>query len=190
MGEEDDAAPAYAVDGAVTDMLDAATQTEFIAYSKYKVDPKLSDEAGTALVNGYIDMRSGGRGGSTITATPRQLESLIRLAEAHARGHLREKVEVEDVDEAIRLVQERVKSAAFDPATGRINMDLFAMGASKAEQANTVAFAAAVEDALREVRTADLLAKLRASSDTKIAPSELRDALRELETREKLLMTS
>lgn len=193
--DEDDVAPAYAVDGATTDMLDAATLTEFIAYAKSKVDPKLSDGAGTALVNGYIDMRSGGRGGSTITATPRQLESLIRLAEAHARMHLREEVEVEDVDEAMRLVQEAMKSAAFDPATGKINMDLFAMGASKTEQINTAALASAVEEALRnfgdaEIRTADLLSKLRASSDAKIGPSELRDALRELETQEKVVMTS
>jgi DNA replication licensing factor MCM4 len=191
---DDDRAPEYATDGAVTEMLDAATLTEFIAYAKSKVDPRLSDAAGAALVNGYIDMRSGGRGGSTITATPRQLESLIRLAEAHARMHLREEVEVKDVDEAMRLVQEAMKSAAFDPATGKINMDLFAMGANKSDRINTAALASAVEETLRglgdvEVRTADLLTKLRATSDAIISPSELRDALRELEAQEKLVVT-
>jgi DNA replication licensing factor MCM4 len=193
----DAAAPAYAVDGAVTDMLDAATLTEYIAYAKGKVDPRLSNDAADALVNGYIDMRSGGRGGSTITATPRQLESLIRLAEAHARMSLKAEVESEDVEEAMRLVREAIHSAAFDPATGKINMDLFAMGANRADAVNTAALVAAVEEALgnlahggAEVRTGDLLAMLRGGSDASISPSELREALRELETQEKIVITS
>ena len=40
-----------------------------------------------------------------ITATPRQLESLIRLAEAQARMRLRETVIEADVDEAMRLMK-------------------------------------------------------------------------------------
>ena len=45
-----------------------------------------------------------GSGRGQISAYPRQLESLIRLAEAHARMRLSETVEVEDVQEARRLV--------------------------------------------------------------------------------------
>ena len=42
----------------------------------------VTDEAVEGLVQGYLSMRSmGGRGSKTITATTRQLESLIRLAQ-------------------------------------------------------------------------------------------------------------
>ncbi len=41
----------------------------------------------------------------TITATPRQLESLIRLSEALARMRLSETVEEQDAAEALRLMQ-------------------------------------------------------------------------------------
>jgi DNA replication licensing factor MCM4 len=113
------------------EMLDAATLTEYIAFARHKVDPRISGEAADALVGAYLEMRSGGRGGATITATPRQLESLIRLAEAHARMQLKEEVEVEDVDEAVRLVRSAIRSAAFDPATGKVNMDLLTVGAGE-----------------------------------------------------------
>jgi DNA replication licensing factor MCM4 len=62
--------------------------TAYIDHARRTVHPEISDEAARDLVQGYRDLRSSGQSGSngkTITATPRQLESLIRLAEvAHA----------------------------------------------------------------------------------------------------------
>lgn len=180
-------------------LLDADTLTEYIAYARATVDPKISSEAADALVSGYLQMRSEGRGGATISATPRQLESLIRLAEAHARMHLREHVTDDDVAEAIRLVREAMKTAALDPATGKINMDLFAAGATATATAGAHAQAlmVAVLDCLRAVGSAtdtgmqvsQLIAKLRESSDTDITAGDLRDVLRELEADDKVVVT-
>lgn len=58
-----------------------------------------------------------GRG--TVTAYPRQLESLIRLAEAHSKMRLSNIVEELDVDEAHRLHKEALRQAATDPKTGK-----------------------------------------------------------------------
>ena len=65
-------------------------------------------------------MRSAGygQGGATkrvITATPRQLESLIRLSEARARVRLSNRVEKSDVEEAIRLMDVATQRSATDP---------------------------------------------------------------------------
>ena len=49
-------------------------------------------------------MRSIGNTKKTITATPRQLESLIRLSEAVAKMRLSQTVETDDVKEAVRLI--------------------------------------------------------------------------------------
>ncbi len=83
-----------------------------------------------AASQGYVKMRQQGlRGGKkVITATPRQLESLIRLAEAHARAHLRDVVSGEDVREAIRLIKVATQQAATDPKTGTIDMNLITTG--------------------------------------------------------------
>lgn len=58
-----------------------------------------------------------------ISATPRQLESLIRLSEARARLRFSKYVEKEDVDEAVRLIKVATLQAATDPKTGLIDMD-------------------------------------------------------------------
>ena len=59
---------------------------DYLSYAKGKfASPKLSEEAGALLVENYVRMRQVGSGRGQVTAFPRQLESLIRLAEAHAK---------------------------------------------------------------------------------------------------------
>lgn len=49
--------------------------SEYIAYARQACHPKISDEAGRDLVDGYLKMRNMGANRNCITATPRQLES-------------------------------------------------------------------------------------------------------------------
>ena len=66
----------------------------------------------------------------TITATPRQLESLIRISESIARMRLSEKVEKSDIEEAVRLIKTAMQQSATDPKTGEIDMDIITTGIS------------------------------------------------------------
>ncbi len=75
-------------------------------------------------------MRSIGNSRKTISATPRQLESILRLSEARARLRFSAYVEQEDVDEALRLIRVATQQAATNPDTGVIDMDLIATGMS------------------------------------------------------------
>lgn len=69
-----------------------------------------------------------------ITATTRQLESLIRLSEAHARMRFSEFVELADVKEASRLMREAIRTSAMDPRTGKIDMGLLNMGTGSGQR--------------------------------------------------------
>jgi len=57
------------------------------------------------LIQEYVKMRSLGNSKKTITATPRQLESMIRIAESIAKMRLSPFVEKRDLDEAVRLIK-------------------------------------------------------------------------------------
>lgn len=63
-----------------------------------------------------------------ISAYPRQLESLVRLAECHARMRLSNEVTVNDCREARRLQREALKQAAIDPVTGVIDINILTTG--------------------------------------------------------------
>ena len=92
------------------------------------IQPLLSEEAQQYVVEEYVEMRKLGSGRGQISAYPRQLESLIRLAEAHARMRLSNRVTADDCREARRLQREALKQAATDPTTGMIDVNILATG--------------------------------------------------------------
>lgn len=51
-----------------------------------------------------MDVKAAEKNGEFATMTARQLLSILRLAQAHAKLYFREEVKMEDVDEALRLV--------------------------------------------------------------------------------------
>jgi DNA replication licensing factor MCM4 len=70
---------------------------KYISYARTYVHPILSEEAGARLSKAYMEMRQLGINKKIITATPRQLESLIRLSEAFAKMRLSNEVIINDV---------------------------------------------------------------------------------------------
>jgi DNA replication licensing factor MCM4 len=121
---------------------------DYVAYAKECIDPKLSDEASQRLIQAYVEMRKAGSGPGKITAYPRQLESLIRLCEAHAKVRLSEVVEIADVEEAIRLHKEAVKQSATDPLTGKIDISILTTGVSSTTRKRKLDMANAVKKIL------------------------------------------
>ncbi len=76
---------------------------EYVAYARARCTPAISGAAADELARVYASMRADGRSRKVVVATPRQLESLIRLSEAQARMRLSPNVEREHVVEATRL---------------------------------------------------------------------------------------
>ncbi|PVG01629.1 putative replication licensing factor MCM4 [Serendipita vermifera] len=104
----------------------------YITYARSKVQPIISEEAANEMVAAYTALRKVGEdpraSEKTITATTRQLESLIRLSEAHAKMRLSNSVDSQDVKEANRLMRDAIHTSAMDPTTGRIDMSLLNTG--------------------------------------------------------------
>lgn len=94
-----------------------------------KMEPVLSEESMAALADAYVELRQLDNGNS-ITATTRQLESLIRLSEAHAKLRFSSTVEEADVAVAVQLVKESLLLYAVDPRTGKIDVSMIFTGRS------------------------------------------------------------
>ena len=165
-------------------VVDATLLTDYISYARAAVHPELSDTAAKALVDGYVDMRrlgGGVMGKKTISATPRQLESLIRLSEALARMRLGSTVETDDVEEALRLMKVAMQQAATDPRTGTIDMDKILTGFSASDRRQRQQRADALRGILagrpsRRARLSELLAAVKEQTLLEVSLQEVRDA--------------
>lgn len=80
---------------------------KYISYARKYVRPIISERAKEMLKRFYVEMRRmGSESGGIVAITPRQLEALIRLTEAHAKMALKTVATEEDAAEAIRLMRE------------------------------------------------------------------------------------
>lgn len=76
---------------------------KYILYSKKNVSPKLQEMDQDKIATLYGELRRESLATGSIPITLRHVESMIRIAEAHARMHLRDYVRQDDVDMAIRV---------------------------------------------------------------------------------------
>lgn len=88
---------------------------KYLAFAK-KISPRLTPEAETRLKEFYLQLRRSVTEGQ-IGATPRTLESLIRLSSARARLMLRDQVMEEDALAAISLMNRMVEDVLTDTET-------------------------------------------------------------------------
>mmetsp|Transcript_64988 Transcript_64988/g.95965 ORF Transcript_64988/g.95965 Transcript_64988/m.95965 type:complete len:159 (-) Transcript_64988:83-559(-) len=129
---------------------------------------------------------SGGGGQRTISATPRQLESLIRLSEGLARMRYSRVVARNDVKEAMRLMRVATQAAATDPRTGRIDMDMITTGRSSAERENEESLNTTLKELLAERRgnrmaVSDVRRQLNEVTNANAQQEEVVEALRRME---------
>lgn len=107
---------------------------KYISYARRYVKPRLTEEARKLLEDFYVMMRRSGGSRSPIPITARQLEALVRLAEAHAKMALKPVVTVEDAEEAIRLMSKMLSTVGVDVETGRIDIDTLMVGKPRSQQ--------------------------------------------------------
>ena len=108
---------------------------KYIAYARKNVNPRLTEDANNVLKEFYVSTRNSNpeeQGAVPITA--RQLEAIIRLSEASAKIKLKETVEREDAEKAVRLQMACLKEVGVDPETGEIDSDIVSGGTPKSDR--------------------------------------------------------
>ena len=101
-------------------VIDVDTLTKYLSYAK-RSSPDLTKEAEEKILQYYLQMRNV-ESEEMITVTPRQLEGIIRLSTARARLLMKDKVEEEDAERAIFLIQSMLQDAGVDVNTGKVDL--------------------------------------------------------------------
>jgi len=165
-------------------LIDRELFRKYIAYSKQKVFPKLSDEAVAEIKNFYVELRNTNISSDDlqkpIPISARQLEALIRLSEASAKARLSPTVDKQDSVRAINLLKYSLMQVGYDYETKTFDIDKIATGISTSQRSKIIL----VREAL--VRLEGRLGKLipreevKKELEGKISEEEISDALQKL----------
>ena len=108
---------------------------KYIAYARKNVNPRLTDEANAILKEFYVNTRnSNPEEQGPVPITARQLEAIIRLAEASAKIKLKDKVETDDANKAVKLTMACLSEIGVDPETGEMDVDIVGGGTPKSDR--------------------------------------------------------
>ncbi|GAB68836.1 DNA replication licensing factor MCM4 [Plasmodium cynomolgi strain B] len=108
-------------------LIDSNTLALYIAYCRITCNPIISLESKKIIIEEYIKMRCK-EGSKSPTASPRQLEGLVRLSQSLARMKLKDVVTPEEANEAVRLMNIATFQSLIDPLSGRIDFDQVNLG--------------------------------------------------------------
>jgi replicative DNA helicase Mcm len=112
---------------------------KYVAFAKRNVKPRLTPEASEKIQNYYVELRKTGLRQGATPITPRQIEGLVRLAEASAKTRLADTVDFRDAEIAISLLNFMLTSLAMDRG-GRLDIGIIDTGFSreKVEKQNAI----------------------------------------------------
>ncbi|KAJ2615288.1 hypothetical protein H4S08_001315 [Coemansia sp. RSA 1365] len=91
--------------GEKIDAIPPSLMRKYVAYARKYVQPRLSTGATRMLREFYLELRKTHRRIDSMPITTRQLEALVRLAEARARAELREIVTESDAENVIEIMR-------------------------------------------------------------------------------------
>ncbi len=114
---------------------------KYVAYAKQRIIPVLSDEAVKEIKKFYVELRNtpvSGEGAiPSIPISARQLQALIRMAEASAKMRLSETVDIEDAKRAIEIIKYYLMQVGYDYESKTFDIDR-GTGGMPASQRNKV----------------------------------------------------
>lgn len=112
-------------------VIDTELIRKYISYARRHCYPKLTMEASEKIEEFYVQLRRKSKEAGSVAITPRYLEGLVRLAEAHAKIRLSDTVDAEDAEVAIKLFNYVMKQIMIDRETGMLDVDVVTTGKPK-----------------------------------------------------------
>ena len=148
---------------------------KYVSYAK-GVKPVLGKEALERLKDFYLAMRSASETeGTPIAITPRQLESLIRIAEARARIAFRKEILAEDAEAAIAIMKRSLEEVGIDITSHKLDIDIIMTGKPKSLRDRLQVILGTIIEMEKEtgmVEKSSLLEKLQTQHEISTSESE------------------
>ena len=168
----------------IRDIIPPKLMKKYVAYAKQKIKPKLTDEAIEEIKNFYVKLRNQSVKSDSdikpIPITARQLEGIIRLAEAHAKLHLRKTVTAKDAKTAIELLKVSLSQVGYDEESQTYDIDKITTGISSSKRGKILLVKETLSQLESQLGKLIPLEELEKAIGNKITKIELEEALDQL----------
>ncbi|MCX6801285.1 MAG: ATP-binding protein [Candidatus Diapherotrites archaeon] len=167
-----------------TPIIDGMLLRKYVSFARQTCFPVLSPEAIEKITDFYIALRDQGRNESRYAATARQLEGLVRLAEASAKVRLSDTVTIEDAERSIRIVRDSLQDTMVDPETGKIDIDIATSGTTHTKQNSWFTVLKIIKDTIgRGEDSAPLEMIIEEAGQKGLTPEKVKETIKELESK-------
>ena len=157
---------------------------KYVAYSKQRIKPALSDEAVDAIKKFYVDLRNKPVTSEAIMRpipiSARQLQALIRMSEASARVRLSEVVTKDDAERAIEIMKYYLMQVGYDYESKTFDIDRITTGISASQRSKIFTVRDAImqlEDSLGKMIPIEEIEK---ELEGKLSKKEIEEAIDKL----------
>jgi len=168
----------------IRDVMEPKLFRKYIAYAKQKIKPKLTDEAVEEIKNFYVKIRNQSIKTESdikpIPITARQLEGIIRLAEAHAKLHLRGTVTAHDAKMAIGLLKVSLSQVGYDEETQSFDIDRMTTGITSSKRGKILLLKDTILKLESRLGKLLPLEELQKALEDKLTPIEIEEAIEQL----------
>jgi len=168
----------------VRDVVDPKLFRKYVAYARQKVKPGLSDEAVEEIKEFYIRLRNQPMKADSdlkpIPITARQLEGIIRLAEAHAKMRLSNTVNREDAKRAIDLLKFSLMQVGYDEESKTFDVDRMTTGITTSKRGKILLVRETIVQLESKLGKLIPVEELESALEGKLSEIELEEALTQL----------
>ncbi len=157
---------------------------KYVAYAKQRIHPELSDEAMAEIKNFYIELRNKPvaveSGLRPIPISARQLQALIRMAEASAKIRLSKYVTKKDAENAIDIMKYYLMQVGYDYESKTFDIDRISGRFSSSQRGKILLVRDTIIDLENRMGKMIPTEELEKELEGKITNSELDDAIEKL----------
>jgi replicative DNA helicase Mcm len=159
---------------------------KYVAYAKQRIKPRLSDEAVLKIKKFYVDLRnmpvSSESAMRPIPISARQLQALIRMAEASAKLRLSENVTEEDADKSIELMKYYLMQVGYDYESKTFDIDRVSTGIPNSQRNKIITVRETINQLEEKIGKKIPIEEIEKELEDKVKKDDIHDAITKLKS--------
>ncbi|MFH1801635.1 MAG: minichromosome maintenance protein MCM [archaeon] len=167
-------------------LIDKNIFRKYVAYAKQRIKPFLDGEAIEEIKKFYIDLRNRPVASESavrpIPISARQLQALIRMAEASAKMRLSDKVEIIDAKRAIEIMKYYLMQVGYDYESKTFDIDRITTGIPTSQRSRIIAVRETIYHLENRLGKLIPVEEIEKELEGKISPLEIEEAINKLQS--------